>query len=225
MNTDLSLRQDVERELLWEPIVRSQEIGVSVKDGVVTLMGNVENFAVQRAAERAAARVRGVRAIANQLEVNLPCAAGRSDADIAWSVANVLSWNSLVPRDQIRISVSKGRVTLDGFVDWRFQKTAAEDAVANLAGVAGITNLIRVEPPVPPDEMKAQIETALMRSAEVEEGKIIVEVARDCVTLWGTVDAFAERNAAEAAAWSAPGVRDVSNHITVEAGVALATVS
>ena len=225
MNTDLSLRQDVERELLWEPIVRSHEIGVSVKDGVVSLMGNVDNLVVKCAAERAASRVRGVRAVSNQLEVELPCKAGRTDSDIAWSAANVLAWNTLVPQDRIRISVSHGRVTLDGFVDWRFQKTAAEDAVANLSGVVGITNLIRVEPAVPPDEMKAQIEAALARSADIDQRRIVVEVARDCVTLWGAVGSWTERNAAEMAAWSAPGVRDVSNHISVEAGVPLATVS
>ena len=221
MNNDLSLRQDVERELVWEPIVRSGEIGVGVRDGIVTLMGTVDSFAIKRAAERAAARVRGVKAVSNQLEVKLPGPAEPTDADIAWASANVLAWNTLVPHDQIHISVSRGWVTLEGFVDWCFQRTAAVDSVAQLTGVVGITNLIHVEPAVSPEEMKAQIESALARSAQVDEAQIIVETARDIVTLWGTVDSWADRNAAEAAAWSAPGVRDVSNHISVEAGVAV----
>lgn len=221
MPDDLSLREDVERELGWEPIVRSAEIGVAVRDGVVVLTGAVDSFAEKRAAERAAERVRGVRAVSSQLEVKPSVTAGRSDPDIAWAVANVLAWNALVPAERIRVAVSEGWVTLEGTVDWRFQRTAAEDAVAELAGVLGVSNLIHVSSPVPIEETKEEIETALNRNAEVDSRRIIVEVRGDCVTLWGAVDSWVQREAAERAAWSAPGVREVSNHITVEAGVAV----
>jgi len=221
MPTDLSLREDVERELSWEPIVRSAEIGVAVRDGVVMLTGSVDSYAVKRAAERAAARVRGVKALSSELEVKPAVSLGRSDPDIAWSAANVLAWNALVPAERIRVAVSQGWVTLEGTVDWRFQRTAAEDAVAELAGVVGVTNLVNVSPPVPVEETKEQIETALSRNAEVDARRIVVEVRGDCVTLWGAVDSWAQREAVERAAWSAPGVREVSNHVTVEAGIAV----
>ncbi|HUA20245.1 MAG TPA: BON domain-containing protein [Bryobacteraceae bacterium] len=221
MPDDLSLREDVERELGWEPIVRSAEIGVAVRDGVVMLTGAVDSYAVKRAAERAAERVRGVRAVSSQLEVRPAVSAGRTDPDIAWSAANVLAWNALVPAERIRVAVSEGWVTLEGTVDWRFQRTAAEDAAADLAGVVGVTNLINVSPPVPVEETKDEIETALHRNAEIDARRIIVEVRGDCVTLWGTVDSWAQRESVERAAWSAPGVREVANHVTVEAGVAV----
>ena len=220
MPEDLSLRQDVERELGWEPIIRSAEIGVAVKEGVVMLSGVVESYPAKRAAERAAARVRGVKAVSSQLEVRPEGLAERSDPGIAWAAANVLAWNTLVPADRIRVEVSQGWITLEGFVDWRFQRTAAEDAVADLAGVVGVSNLISVAPSVPPEEIRGEIEATLQRSAEVDARRIIVETHGDCVTLWGSVDTDAQRNAAEQAAWSAPGVRDVSNHISVEAAVA-----
>lgn len=219
MLEDLSLRVDVERELGWEPVVRSAEVGVGVKNGVVTLMGAVDSFAAKRAAERAAARVRGVRAVSSQLEVKIPGHAERSDAEIAWAAANVLAWSALIPPDRVRIQVSRGWVTLDGSLDWRFQMNAAEECVANLAGVAGVTNLIAISPAVLPEEMKEAIETALRRSADLDARRVIVETSGDCVTLWGCVDSPAQRETAERAAWSAPGVREVSNHITVESPV------
>ncbi len=221
MPQDLSLREDVERELGWEPSVRPAEIGVGVKDGIVMLSGVVPSYAAKRAAERAAARVRGVRAVCSQLEVRPQGLGDHSDSDIAWAAANVLAWNAMVPADHIRVHVSQGWITLEGSVDWRFQRTAAEDAVAELAGVVGVTNLVTVSPSVPAEEMKGEIETALKRSAEVDSRRIIVETRGDCITLWGTVDSWAQRAAAEQAAWSAPGVREVSNHITVESEVAV----
>src|SRR5215472_7524384 len=141
MSQDLCLREEVERELGWEPIVQSAEIGVGVKDGVVTLMGTVESYSAKRAAEHAAARVPGVKAISSQLEVKPAGLAERSDADVAWAAANVLAWNTLVPAGRVQVQVSHGHVNLEGSVDWQFQRTAAEDAVANLAGVTGLTNL------------------------------------------------------------------------------------
>ena len=224
MSQDLSLREEVERELGWEPIVRSAEIGVGVKDGVVTLMGTVESYSVKLAAEHAAARVRGVKAISSQLEVKPAGLAERSDSDIAWAAANVLAWNTLVPPSRVQVQVSHGQIQLEGSVDWRFQRTAAEDAVANLAGVTGLTNLITVSPLVPAEELKSQIEGALNRAVEEVARRIIVEVAHDRVKLWGSVPSWTEREAVEQAAWSVPGVHEISNHITVE-GVVAATAA
>jgi osmotically-inducible protein OsmY len=220
MSQDLSLREEVERELSWEPVVRSAEIGVGVRDGVVTLMGTVDSYTAKRAAEHAAARVRGVKAISSQLEVKPAGSAERSDADIAWAAANVLAWNSLVPAERVQVQVSHGHITLEGSVDWRFQRTAAEDALANLAGVTGLANLITVSPAVPADELKSEIETALTRDMGSVARRIIVEVANDSVKLWGCVAAWVEREGVEQAAWSVPGVHEVSNHITVESALA-----
>ena len=224
MSQDLSLREEVERELSWEPVVRSAEIGVGVRDGVVTLMGTVDTFTAKRAAEHAAARVRGVRAISSQLEVKLTGSIERNDADIAWAAANVLAWNSLVPAERVQVQVSHGHITLEGSVDWRFQRTAAEDAVANLAGVTGLANLITVSPAVPADELKGEIEAALIRGVGTVARRIIVEVANDRVKLWGCVAAWAEREAVEQMAWSVAGVHEISNHITVESAM-VATAS
>jgi osmotically-inducible protein OsmY len=220
MSQDLSLREEVERELGWESIVQSAEIGVGVKDGVVTLMGTVESYSAKRAAERAAARVHGVKAISSQLEVKPAGLAERSDANVAWAAANVLAWNSLVPAGRVQVQVSHGYITLEGSVDWLFQRTAAEDAVANLAGVTGLTNLITVSPAVPAEELKSEIEAALKREVEEVARRIIVEVALDRVKLWGSVSSWPEREAVEHAVWSVAGVHEVSNHITVERVVA-----
>ena len=220
MSQDLSLREEVERELSWEPVVRSAEIGVGVRDGVVTLMGTVDSYTAKRAAEHAAARVRGVKAISSQLEVKPAGSAERSDADIAWAAANVLAWNSLVPAERVQVRVSHGHITLEGSVDWRFQRTAAEDAVANLAGMTGLANLITVSPAVPADELKSGIEAALTRDVGSVARRIIVEVANDRVKLWGCVAAWVERERVEQAAWSVPGVHEISNHITVENAMA-----
>lgn len=225
MSQDLSLREDVERELGWEPMIRSAEIGVGVRDGVVTLMGTVESFAAKRAAEHAAARVQGVKAISSQLEVRPAPLAERSDADIAWAAGNVLAWNTLVPAGRVQVEVSHGHVTLEGTVDWRFQRTAAEDAVVNLAGVTRVTNLITLSPAVPAEELKNEIEAAVKRDGVVAAHRIVVEVSHDCVTLWGSVHSWAEREAAEQAAWSVPGVHELSNHITVEPKVAVAAAT
>jgi osmotically-inducible protein OsmY len=219
MFQDKSVREDVIRELDWEPVVRSTEIGVGVKDGIVTLSGVVDSHAAKRAVERAAARVRGVRALSSQLEVKPVGPAERTDADIAWAAANALAWNALVPQEHISVSVTRGWIVLEGAVERRFQKVAAEDAVADLAGVIGVTNLIAVRPAVPAQELKEEIETALQRSADVNSRRIVVEVDGDCARLWGCVGSLAQREAAERAAWSAPGLRELSNHLTIESEV------
>lgn len=216
MFQDKSVREDVIRELDWEPVVCGTEIGVGVKDGIVTLSGVVGSHAAKRAAEKAAARVHGVRAIASELEVTPVGPAERTDPDIAWAAANALAWNALVPQERISVSVTRGWIILEGAVERRFQKMAAEDAVADLAGVAGVTNLISVRPVIPAHELKEEIEAALERCAEVNCRRIVVEVESDCAKLWGCVRSLVEREAAERAAWSAPGLRELSNHLTVE---------
>jgi osmotically-inducible protein OsmY len=217
MFRDKSVQEDVIRELEWEPVVQATEIGVGVKDGIVTLSGVVGSHTAKRAAEKAAGRVRGVRAVSSQLEVKLPGPAEHTDGDIAWAAANALAWNALVPQERISVSVTRGWIMLEGAVERRFQKMAAEDAVADLAGVVGVTNLISVRPTVPAQELKEEIETALQRCADVDARRIVVEVDKDCVRLWGCVGSLAQREAAEEAAWSAPGIRELSNHLTIEA--------
>ncbi|MGB6946154.1 MAG: BON domain-containing protein [Bryobacteraceae bacterium] len=220
MFQDKSVQEDVIHELDWEPVVRSTEIGVGVKDGIVTLSGIVDSHAAKRAVERAAGRVRGVRAVSSQLEVKPLGPAERTDGDIAWAAANALAWNALVPQERVTVSVTHGWIVLEGAVERRFQKVAAEDAVADLAGVVGVTNLIAVQHAVPSPELKEEIENALRRCADVDSRHIVVEVDGDCGRLWGCVGSLAQREAAERAAWSAPGLRELSNHLTIESAVA-----
>lgn len=220
MISDSRIRQDVIDELEWDPSVDSREIGVAVKDGVVTLTGTVDSFSEKLQAERDAERVHGVRAVANELEVKLPGAMMRTDADMAKAAADALKWNTLVPEDKVKVSVDDGWVTLRGEVDWRFQRQAAEQAVEHLAGVRGITNLITIKERVRPEDVKERIEKALERSAELESKNIHVSVSDGKVTLRGTVRSAADRNEAEWAAWAAPGVTDVENLITVDYALA-----
>jgi osmotically-inducible protein OsmY len=220
--TDLELKKSVEAELNWEPSVNAAEIGVAVKDGVVTLTGRVDSYWEKMAAERSAARVAGVRAIANELEIHLPFSSERTDEDIARAALNRLEWSISVPKDRIKVKVSKGWLTLEGTVEWHFQKTAAEEAVRNLVGVKGVLNHIEVKPQVSKIEVKSAIEAALKRSAQVDANRITVETDRDKVILRGTVRSWFERQEAERAAWRSPGVRTVDNRIVVETATAAA---
>jgi osmotically-inducible protein OsmY len=213
--TDLELKETVEEELSWEPSVNAAEVGVAVKDGVVTLTGRVGSYWEKIEAERAAERVVGVKAVANELEIHLPNSSERTDEDIARAVVDRFKWSVLIPSSRIKVKVSKGWVTLEGNVSWQFQKTAAEKAVRRLVGVKGITNLIQVEPRVATREVKTAIEEALERSAKVDASRIKVETDGDKVILRGTVRSWIEREEAERAAWRAPGVRGVDNRITV----------
>ncbi len=220
--TDLELRRNVESELNWEPSVNVAESGVAAKDGVVTLTGHVQSYWEKVAAERAAARVCGARAVVNNLEIRLPHSSERTDEDIARAAINRLDWSISVPSDRIKVKVSKGWITLEGTVDWQYQKTAAEDAVRNLIGVKGVSNLIQVKPQVSTVEVKTAIGAALKRSAEVDANRIKVETEGDKVILRGTVRSWFEREEAERAAWRSPGVRSVDNRITIGAIAAAA---
>ncbi len=213
--TDELIQRDVIAELKWEPRVRPNEIGVAVKDGVVTLMGWVDSYTKKWAAEEATHRVRGVKAVANDIEVRLPGDAERTDADIAAAAVRAVEWDAFVPSGQVDVTVSKGWVTLKGEVEWQFQRDEAERVVRNLMGVKAVTNLITVKPRLTPSGLKEKIEDALLRSAKTDAERVTVEVQGNKVILRGTVRALAEREEAERVAWSAPGVATVENRIAI----------
>jgi len=213
--TDEQIQRDVLEEIKFEPRVLPNEIGVAVKDGVVTLTGYVDSYPKRWAAEDAAHRVRGVKAVANEIEVRLPSSSERTDTDIAEAVAHALEWDVVVPLEKLDVTVSKGWVTLNGEVEWQYQKEDAERVVRRLAGVKGVTNLITVKPRLTPSQLKEKIEQALVRTATMDAQRITVEVLGSKVILKGTVRSWAEREEAERAAWAAAGVTAVENRITI----------
>jgi osmotically-inducible protein OsmY len=219
MKTDSELRAEVLSELQWDASIREEDIAVSVKDGVVTLAGTVDSYAQRYAAERAIERVKGTRAIVNDLAVKLSGALTRTDAEIAHAAVNALRWHVQVPEEHIRVKVSDGWLTLEGEVNRQYEKQAAENAVRFLLGLKGMTNLITLRPGASSSDVKHRIRSSLQRQAELDADQITVEASGSRITLHGTVRSMAERREAERAAWNAPGVTLVVNEITVAPGV------
>ncbi|HEV2720550.1 MAG TPA: BON domain-containing protein [Thermoanaerobaculia bacterium] len=211
------LQHEVMAELEFDPSVDATKLGVLAEDGVITLTGHVPTFSDKWNAERVVKRVVGVRAVANEIDVRLPATAAIDDESIARSAANALSWNATVPRDKITVSVTNAWVTLEGTVEWQFQKKAAEDAVRVLAGVRGVSNNVSVVPKALATDVKAKIEAALKRNAEIDARKINVNAAGGTVTLTGDVRSWIEREDAVNAAWSAAGVKNVLDEIRIRA--------
>jgi osmotically-inducible protein OsmY len=216
MKSDSEVQRSVQDELSWEPsIYDSSKIGVGVKDGVVTLTGTVNSYFEKSAAERAAKRVFGVKALAVELTVTPVDSLKRTDTDIAKAAEDALNWDVAVPNDRIEVTVEDGWVTLDGNVDWQYQKRGAENDVKNLSGVIGVSNNIFVKPAVTPADIKSKIEAALRRNAVLDAQNITVQANGSKVTLTGNVSSWKERDEADDAAWAAPGVTDVKNLITI----------
>lgn len=214
--SELSLRQKIVDELEFDPTLDAAHIGVSVDDGVATLTGHVESYAEKAAAIAAVRRVKGVRGVADDIQVRYPYDKKSSDDEIAKRAADILEWDVLVPEGMVEVTVRDGWLTLEGIVDWHYQKQAAEDDVRKLSGIRGVTNSINIKPRVTALDVKMKIEDALKRHAEVEASAIRVSVRdNNQVTLEGTVDNWDERYAVERAAWSAAGVMSVEDRLSI----------
>jgi osmotically-inducible protein OsmY len=215
MKTDAQLKKDVLAELEWDPAINATQVGVAVKDGVVTLTGHLDTYAEKYAIERATQRVQGVKAIAVELDVKLSPDHKRSDSEIANAAEMAFKWHALIPAERIQVKVEKGWVTLKGEVDWEYQRQNAEKAVRPLTGVLGVSNAITLKAATTPTNVASRIRDALARHAEHEAKHIEVIVNGSVVTLRGQVDSWSERSAAFGAAWSAPGVLTVVNELKV----------
>lgn len=209
------LRTTVQNALAWAPTVDERQIGVAETDGVVTLSGHVPSYFARVEAERVTKRVFGVKALANDLDVDLPGDSHYTDTEIAAAAASAIRGRITVPRDAVTVTVTNGWVTLEGRVDWDYQRQSALDAVHHLAGVKGVDNAVTVKPAVDEAVVRAGIEAALMRDARLDAGKIIVETTGHTVSLRGSVDSWSDRLDAEDAAWAAPGVWHVDDHLVV----------
>lgn len=213
---DKLLRQKVVDELDFDPSIDAANIGIAVDDGVVILTGSVSSYAEKLAASRAARRVKGVRAVAQEIEVRYPGDKKLSDNEIAKRALNIIKWDTTIPEDAVKLTVQQGFVTLTGLVDWQFQKNAAEDAVRKLSGVMGVVNNIVIKPAVVASDIKKKIEDALTRRARIEASTIRVDVLdRNRVKLEGKVESWEERDAIEDAAWSVAGVQWVDDHLRI----------
>lgn len=215
MKTDADTKRDVEAELAWDPAVKASAIGVAVKDGVVTLSGHLETYSEKWAVEKALRRVKGVKAVALELDVRLSPDHRRDDTDIAQAAELALQWHTLVPTDAVRVTVDKGWITLQGELDWEFQRHSVEKAVRNLKGVVGVSNEITLRARPAPTDVTQRITDALKRQLEREVGQLDIGLQGDTVTLRGKVHSWHEREAAEGAARAAPGVRRVVNELQI----------
>ncbi|MCV2368690.1 BON domain-containing protein [Roseateles oligotrophus] len=217
MKTDLQLKKDVNAELEFAPSINATQIGVAVKDGVVTLTGHLDSYAEKSAAKKAVMRVSGVRAIALELDVKLDPGHKRSDSEIAAAAETAFKWHALIPADRIQVVCEKGWVTLKGEVDWDYQRDNAERTTRSLTGVVGVTNSITLKPAAMLSDVATRIKAALVRHADDEAKKIDVIISGKTATLRGNVHSWAERSAADTAAWSAPGITSVINELKVAA--------
>jgi osmotically-inducible protein OsmY len=215
MRSDDDIKRDVEEELRFDPDIDETDIAVAVKDGVVTLSGFARSYGQRRAAEAAAKRMSGVLGVANDLEVRLPIIHRRPDPDIARDAVQAIKLWLPFSYERIQVIVKNGWITLEGEVEWNYQREAAENAVRRLRGVRGISNFIQVKPRVAPTDIKRKIEEAFRRSAEIDANRVTVEAHGGEIILKGSVRSWAERDEAERAAWAAPGVTKVDNRITV----------
>ena len=216
MMDDKLLKKNILDELEWEPSLDAASIGIAVKDGVVTLSGHVQSYAEKLKAEQVVKRVRGVRAIAEELEVRPVHTHTHADDEIAKRALNMLNWDVMVPAEGLQVKVQQGWLTLSGAVDWQYQRTAAEDDVRKLSGVLGVTNLITIMPRTQCADIKERIEDALKRNASIEARNISIDVRNGNVTLEGKVHGWHERDVLETAVWSAPGVKSIDDRVTVE---------
>ena len=216
MKSDSELQKDVNTELSWDPSVSDRNIATKVNNGIVTLAGNVPHFIERTAAENAAQRVSGIKAVVNELEVKIETGFQKSDVDIARDAVESLSWHYQVP-EGVKVSVSKGWITLKGKADWDYERSAAINAVSSMLGVVGVSSEIELKSQVQSDDIKTRIEAALKRSAKVESKGITVVVNGSCVTLTGNVHSASEKDDARMAAWAAPGIIFVENNLHVVA--------
>lgn len=215
IKSDSQLQRDVIEELRWDPSIGRLEIGVAAQDGVVTLSGEVDSYSRKYSAVKAAERVAGVKAVAEDMSVKLPSRFMRSDTEIAHAIVESMRWDVDVPDEGVKARVEDGWVWLEGETEWQYQRSAAERAVRFLTGVKGVTNLITIKRRASAPDVKQRIESAIKRHAEEDANRILVEASDGKVTLRGSVRSWAEREDAEHAAWAAPGVTKVDDQIAV----------
>ncbi len=217
IDSDLQLKRHVDEELAWEPSIVASRIGVSVKDAVVTISGSVDSYAQKHQAASAVMAIRGVRAVANELVVKLAAESERSDEDIAHTIASIFAWNTLIPKNVVKVQVSDGWVTLEGCVNWHFQRIAAESMVKDLMGVKGVSNLIAVKSGPLQRSAKSKLKSTFKRRLDTNiSDEIVIGIIGSTIVLSGRVATLADRTAMEEIAWKSPGVGWVENRLEVE---------